>query len=374
MPSYEKSPKSGLWSVRFRITQENDGLSHQKRLSGFKTKREAQYGYEDYISNKQNSIKERPKDDIKSNDEMLFEDLVTRFLEYEKTRIKESSFYDLSHKIANKITPFFSRLQIKDITPIKVLEWQEKLSSYSYRYQKDIRSHLSSIFNFAEKYYDIPNVMKKVDRPRNLEGKKEMLFWSPEEAMKCISNIEKLDYATLIKFLYLSGCRRGEALALHWSDINLTSGLVSISKNIAYKVGKNGKPYEITTPKNAGSNRKIYLPSFFLRELKEYKVWQLQKHEDTTFVFGGPDPLPPTSIERALTKGAEKAGVKRIRIHDLRHSCASFLIHKGVSIVAVSRRLGHSNIEQTLNTYSHMMPDDQTIILKTLNSLSEIIA
>ena len=178
----------------------------------------------------------------------------------------------------------------------------------------------------------------------------------------------------LIKFLYISGCRRGEALALNWADVNLNNGAVKISKNVAYKVGKNGKSYNITTPKNAGSNRTIYLPSFFLKELKGYKIWQLQKHQDTTFIFGGGDPLPPTSIERALTKGAEKAGVKRIRIHDLRHSCASFLIHKGVSIVAVSRRLGHSSIEQTLNTYSHMMPDDQTMILNTLNSLEEFTA
>ena len=80
-------------------------------------------------------------------------------------------------------------------------------------------------------------------------------------------------------------------------------------------------------------------------------------------------PLPRTNIDRTLTKAAEAAGVKRIRIHDLRHSCASLLIHKGVSIVAVSRHLGHSTVEQTLNTYSHMLPDDQTMILNTLSTL-----
>ena len=76
-----------------------------------------------------------------------------------------------------------------------------------------------------------------------------------------------------------------------------------------------------------------------------------------------------TSDFEFMVKYSEISGVKRIRIHDLRHSCASLLIHKGVSIVAVSRHLGHTTIEQTLNTYSHMMPDDRTMILKTLSSI-----
>lgn len=371
MPSYEKNKISGLWSVRFREASAVDGAAHQRRLSGFKTKKEAQYGYEDYLA-AQKQKESAPKATEPDTTDMMFSELVQKFLVFEKSRIKESSFYDLTKKIGNKILPYFGCLNVNEITPVKILEWQGTLTKYSYRYQKDIRSHLCSIFNFAEKYYDVRNVMKKVDRPRNLEGKKEMLFWSPEEAMTCISHIPKEDYAALIKFLYISGCRRGEALALTWKDIDFSKGEVKISKSVAFKVGKNGKSYDITTPKNAGSNRSIYLPSFFLEELKEYKDWQKRNCVATTFVFGGSDPLPPTTIERIMTKAANDSGVKRIRIHDLRHSCASFLIHKGVSIVAVSRRLGHTSIEQTLNTYSHMMPDDQTIILNTLDTLKDV--
>lgn len=371
MPSYEKNKSSGLWSVRFRETSAADGTTHQKRLSGFKTKKDAQYGYEDYISEQKRAEEENKRlTDVPQ--ELTFDTLTQLFLEYEKTRIKESSYYDLTKKIANKITPFFKNMKVTEITPAKVLQWQQSLSKYSYRYQKNLITHLVCIYNYAEKYHDVPNIMKKVDRPRNLEAKKEMLFWSPDEFSKFISKVEQKQYNFLFRMLYITGCRRGEALALTWSDIDLTAGTVKINKNVAYKIGKDSKPYQITTPKNAGSNRTVSIPKFFCEQLKEYKEWQIANFKNTAFVFCGEDPLPPSSIERIMSKAALAAGVKRIRVHDLRHSCASFLIHKGISIVAVSRRLGHTSIEQTLNTYSHMMPDDQTMILKTLDSLSKI--
>lgn len=363
MPSYEKNKSSGLWSVRFRETINYE--THQKRLSGFKTKKEAQYGYEDYIKNHQGN-----NDPV--NSDLSFSELVSAFLKFKASRLKESSYYDLSQKIKDKILPFFGNMPVNKISPAKILEWQNTLSDYSYEYRKSLHTKLSSIFAYGEKYHDIQNVMAKVDRPRNLEPKKEMLFWSPEEFSAFIKCVDKKEYEFLYRFLYIAGCRRGEALALSWDDIDLNSGAVKIYKNAAYKVGKNGKPYQITTPKNATSNRTVYIPSFFCDQLREYREWQGKNYDTVDFVFCGADPLPPTSIERIMTKAAEKAGVKRIRVHDLRHSCTSLLIHKGVSIVAVSRRLGHVSIEQTLNTYSHMMPDDQTMILKSLETLSEI--
>ena len=231
-------------------------------------------------------------------------------------------------------------------------------------------THLSLIFGYAERYHDITNIMRKVDKPRNLEPKKEMLFWSPEEFSLFIEKVEREDYALLFRFLYLSGCRRGEALALTWKDVDLKRGTVSITKSVSNKAHDEGKSYTITTPKNAGSNRTVTIPPFLCDMLKAQKNAQ----EGGQYVFGGEDPLPPTNIERTLTKAAAAAGVKRIRIHDLRHSCASLLIHKGVSIVAVSRHLGHTTVEQTLNTYSHMMPDDRTMILRTLTSVEKEVS
>lgn len=372
MPSYEKNKASGLWSARFREIDTSTGIAHQKRLSGFKTKKEAQYGYEDYMAAK----KAEPKftEPIKAPEPaaITFAELVEQYLAYKRPRVKETSFYDIEKRIRLRILPFFKDTPVKDITPIMILDWQNSLLEYSYSYRKDLMMFLTSIYNYAERYHDIKNVAKKVEKPRNLEGKKEMLFWTPEEFAAALSKVEHPGYAMLFRFLFLTGCRKGEALALTWNDLDLDKGTVTVSKSISNKVRDEGKWYSVTTPKNTGSNRTVCLPAFFCDMLRAYQ--KKQQVEPSAFVFGGADPFPYITIDRRFHQAAEAAGVKRIRIHDLRHSCASLLIHKGVSIVAVSRHLGHKSVKQTLDTYSHMLPDDQTMILRSLSSVADQLA
>lgn len=370
MPSFEKNKSSGLWSVRFREVDAENGKMSNKRLSGFKTKRDAQYGYEDYVAEQKRLLERKKELTPPAPGDINFNVLAEEYLAFKKTRLKETSFYDVEKKITTKIIPFLGDKRVRDITPKIIIDWQNTLSEYSYAYKKSLMTHLSLIFGYAERYHDITNIMKKVDKPRNLEAKKEMLFWSPEEFSLFIKEVAREDYALFFCFLYLTGCRRGEALALTWSDIDLKNGTVSITKSVSNKAHDEGKSYTITTPKNAGSNRTISIPSFLCDALRKA---QKKAQEGDQYVFGGKDPFPPTNLERTLTKAAAAAGVKRIRIHDLRHSCASLLIHKGVTIVAVSRHLGHTTVEQTLNTYSHMMPDDRTMILKTLSSVESQI-
>ena len=376
MPSYEKNKQSGLWSCRFREIGE-DGLTHQRRLSDkFKTKKEAQFAYEDYIKNRDELKKQKqaaPEEASKDPNELLFDDLLSMYLEFQKPRIKESSLYDVSMKAKCRILPFFTGMRMKDIKPATVLDWQNSLSEYSYKYRAGLMTHLSSIYSFGEKYHEITNIMSKVDRPRNLEGKKEMLFWTPEEFEQFISHVDNTEYNMLYRTLYITGCRRGEALALTWDDIDEEQGIINISKSVSFKVQHEGKNYKVTTPKNVGSNRTLVIPSFFMDQLMKYKSWQNENKREQKFVFGGSDPLPPTTIERIMTKAADAAAVKRIRVHDFRHSCASLLLSKGNTIVAVSKHLGHNSVEQTLNTYAHMMPDDRTMLKNTFESLGTFL-
>ena len=366
MPSYEKRKGSGLWSVRFRETQ-IDGPAKNKRLSGFKTKKEAQYAYEDYIK----TADERQaltSNSLELNEDTPFAELAERFLDFKKQRNKETSFYDINKNYRKRILPFFENYKIAEITPALILEWQKTIEEFSYNFKKSLFSLLSSTFSFAAKYYDIKNPMPKVDRPRNLEKKKEMLFYTPEEFEKLYSCFAKEEYAFFFLFLFISGCRRGEALALEYNDFNTDKKSVEISKSCSKKKGAGDKAYIITTPKNKGSNRTIYLPSIIFDELKKHKKRENEKGAIGKFVFGGEDPFPMSSLKRALDNAADAAEVKRIRIHDFRHSCASFLIHKGITIVAVSRHLGHTNVEQTLNTYAHMLPNDHEALISALET------
>ena len=357
MPSYEKSKQSGLWSVRFR-EHHAAGKVIQKRLSGFKTKKDAQYGYQDYL---------QEKGVTKDGEEFLFSHLVAQFIDYKKSRIKETSFYDFSKRIQNRIAPFFGKMPVSQITPVIILEWQKTIEKYSYQYKKTLNSQLSAIFNYAERYHDITSPMKKVERPRNMERKKEMLFWTADEFSKFIEHVPRADHALFFKFLYITGCRRGEALALTWSDIDQEKNVVRINKNFSNKSHDQGKSYTITTPKNIDSNRDVHIPAAMTKELLSLR----KQRKGTNFVFGGEDPFPPTTLDRVMSTAAESAGVKKIRIHDLRHSCASLLINEGVSIVSISHQLGHKDVKQTLNTYAHMMPNEQEKIAKTFEKIMQ---
>ena len=375
MPSYEKSKASGLWSCRFRETDPVTGNARQRRLSGYKTKKDAQYGYEDYIKARDDQIAKELEEQNKppaDPNEMLFDDLLREYMAFEKKRIKESSFYDLSSKIRNRLEPYFSGKRMNEITPKMLSDWIEGID-YSHKSKTWIFSTMSAIYRYGSRYYDITDIMHKVDRPRDTSPAKEMSIWSPLDFQKFIVEVDDEAYRLYFTFLYVSGCRRGEALALTWDDISERS--VRINKSVTTKTSTG--PYLVTTPKNKGSVRKITVPEFITDQLAAYQSSQKaafgEKWDSSMFVFGGDRPLPPTSADRAFKSAIARAKVKHIRIHDLRHSCASLLISKGISIVAVSRQLGHSNVEQTLNTYSHMMPDDTTMIYNALDTLGTFL-
>lgn len=355
MPSYEQRNKK--WSVRFRVLE--DGQESNKRLSGFATKKEAQQAYIQFINEQQ-----KKRDKKVSHEDMLFEDLANAYLDHVKTRNKYSSWYSTKNKIDKHIIPYFKSLKIAEITPLVVLEWQNTLTG-SFAYKQTLRGLLNSIYKFGDRYYDIRNVVTKVEPFRNLEPKKEMLFWSLEEFQQFIANVECIEHRMFFRTLYITGARKGEILALTWNDIEKNK--IKISKSMTKKA--EGKSFGITTPKNMSSVRDIDIPFSFYEDLMEYKKWQKQNYECTDFVFCGARPFADTTITRVFDNVCKISDVKKIRIHDFRHSCASLLISKGVSIVAVSKRLGHKNIEQTLNTYSHMMPNDVSMMVNILDGI-----
>lgn len=346
MPSYDQRGKDKLWSVRFRFYE--NGATQNKRLSGFRTKKEAQRAYIDYIA-------EHGGEEQNGIGPLLFDALVKGYLDHQRTRIKPSSVYSIESKINQHIVPYFSGRLVEEITPLDVLNWQKTIDAYSYKYKASLRTQLSSIYKFGERYYDVKNIMPRVEGFRNLEPKKEMQFWTPAEFKQFIAAVDEPLHAIYFRLLYVTGCRKGESLALTWDDIDFVEPKIKITKSITRKTKE--APYAVTTPKNASSVRDVQIPLSLSESLLAWKNG-LQACQETDFVFGGRDPWTDRSIDRQFSAWCEAGGVKKIRLHDFRHSCASVLISSGVSIVAVSKHLGHSNIEQTLNTYSHMMPSD----------------
>ncbi|MBQ9761202.1 MAG: site-specific integrase [Clostridia bacterium] len=372
MPSYEKNKASGLWSCRFREVDE-DGKQRHKRLSGYKTKKEAQFAYEDYIKHLDELMKQRKLDAEQPRtdpNDMPFDELLASYMAFTKNRVKESSFYDIESKLRNRLVPFFTGKKMKEITPKMISDWIENID-YKYSSKMWILSTLASIYKYGEKYFDIKNIMPKVDRPRNLEPTKEMQIWTPEEFAAMITHVENRSIAMYLRMLYITGCRRGEGLALTWEDLDFKKHTVRINKSVTTKTREGA--FKVTTTKNQSSVRTVSLPDFFIKELTDYKKEQKDATDvwcEQSFVFGGARPLPPSTVDHTFNVAIKKANIKQIRIHDLRHSCASLLISKNISVVGVSRHLGHKNIEQTLNTYAHLMPDDQIKIKIALDDLN----
>lgn len=359
MANFEQNPDTRKWSVRFWFTE--FGERKQKRLSGFDTKKEADKAYAEFISKHK---------DLKASDysQMTFNQLFKKWIDYSKNRIKVSSLYDIKHNATKNILPYFGEMKIFKITKYDIINWQSIMTNkkYSFNFKSALRSTLSSIFKFAVLYYELPvNPVSQVETFKRTEPKKEMQIWSKKEFSTFISCVDNEMYKTLFSLLYLTGCRKGEALALSWDRINFDNATITINKNLTKDVEK--QPYLITSTKT-GNSRTILIPQTLLEMLKELKNEQDNaKKED--FVFGCKNPIPLSTLTRKFNYYIQKSGVKQIHLHCLRHSHASLLISEGESIVMVAKRLGHSSIEQTLNTYSHLMPNEEQKMIKKLNFL-----
>lgn len=345
------------WSVRFRYVQE-DGKEVQKRLSGYSTRREANDAYIKFTA----TAKKYNKTDKESGD-LTFNDLFEEYKTHQLSLIqngsyKQSSYNSLCSKVNNQILPHFKNKKVKDISAKDILDWQDSLSRLSYKYKCVLRQQLSTLLNFADVYYNIPSQLKKVKPFKKPIEKTEMQVWTPQEFSIFLDCVDNVWYKLFFMALYLTGARRGEIQATTWADWDLENGILNIDKTFTSRQKKS------TLPKNQYSIRKISLPTNLINVMKQYKNENFTNNNERIFTFN------ESTIDRVKTQACKNAQIKDIRIHDFRHSHASYLISEGVSIVAVAKRLGHGNIEQTLNTYSHLMPKEDDKIIETLDGIN----
>ena len=203
------------------------------------------------------------------------------------------------------------------------------------------------------------NVAKLVDAPR--WKRPEVKPWEPNEASRFLDAIEgeRLEAAYLVALSL--GLRRGEVLGLRWADIDLEHKTVTVAQALARVGGK----LQFIEPKSRQSHRVIPLHDGLVAGLKAHRRRQLEQRlaagsrwHDTGLVFstGKGTPLEPRELNEDFDRVVAKAGLRRVRLHDLRHACASFLLTQGVHPRVVMELLGHSQISLTMNTYSHVIP------------------
>ena len=225
---------------------------------------------------------------------------------------------------------------------------------------RNLRTQLSCIFNHAVRYYGLKSNPAKIAGSMGKKGAKEMQFWTQEEYRKFAeAMMDKPVMYYAFEMLYWCGIRCGELLALTPADFDFEQKKLRINKSYQRLNGRD----LITEPKTKKSIRTIDLPEFLVEEIRDYlKMLYGIKGCDRMFA------VSKHSLHRAMDFGAKEAGVKRIRVHDLRHSHVSLLIQLGYSAVAIADRLGHESIEITYR-YAHMFPSVQQDMAKSLDTL-----
>ena len=301
-----KDKKNGSWYVQFRYTDWR-GERQQKLKRGFATKKEAQAWEREFLMQKQADIN------------MSFESFVALYEKDVKPKLKLNTWLSKEHIIRTKILPYFKKRKLSEITARDVIDWQNEIrqhtkssgESYSPDYLKNVHTQLSCIFNHAIKYYGLQiNPAAKAGNMGS-EQSKEMLFWTKEEYLKFIDAMmakPMLYYA--FEILYWCGIREGELLALTPADFDFEKKTLRINKSYQRLQGKD----VITTPKTKKSNRVIQMPDFLCDEMQDY-FKQLYGLEPDSRIF----PLSKYALKRGMEFGCKAAGVKIIRIHDLRH-------------------------------------------------------
>ena len=345
----EKDKKTGKWLIQYRYT-DWQGKRRKSTKRGFATKREAEEWLRNFLITQ------------KADFDMKFEDFWKMYCADMETRLREHTMRTKKYIVELKILPYFGNKRVNDITAADIRQWQNELikMGYSPTYLKTINNQLSAIFNYAVRYYDLKSNPCAKAGSMGKSKAEEMDFWTGEEFRKFIDSVmnKRLSYMAFMT-LYWTGMRLGELLALNPKDVDLKKRTIFITKSYQ----RLGKKDVITPPKTPKSKRVITIPEFLAADIKDYmdSLYDLQEN-DRLF------PITKYYLEHEMQRGIKESGVKRIRVHDLRHSHASMLIELGFSPLEIANRLGHEKVETTLNTYAHLYPNKQAKLADRLDS------
>lgn len=347
------------------------GAMKQKCSKLYSTKTEAKEAEMEFL----NSLKENKNAPI----DMTFKELYSKFREFQDDKIRITTKRNYEQKLI--YLESFMNLKCKDYTIEHYEAWKAKMnkkSTLSTTTKNDVLKFWKSILNYGSSWYnfDFNQVYRKMTNFNNPnELKKEMDFYTFEEFQQFLNAEDDLMFRCLWETLYYCGLRRGEARGLTWDCIDFKNKRLSITKQVI-SLGEATNKWIIGMPKTKNSYRVIPICDTLCEDLEKYYaiVSKARNFNKGFFVFGnngGIIPFGPSRVRDKKKANAIKANLKEIRLHDFRHSCASLLINSGASVTMVAKYLGHTKIDETLNTYSHMFQSAMDNVLNIINDLNK---
>jgi integrase len=293
---------------------------------------------------------------------------VKQFLEYwlekvHKTNIRVSTYEEYVLIVRKHLVPALGHLRLQKLTAQHVhsLYAQKLEEGLSPARVRVIHAVLHGALKHAVRTDLVArNVSEKVDVP-SIE-KHEIQPLAPEQAQLLLEKVSEHRLGALLTVALTTGMRQGELLALRWQDVDLKSGELQVRRSVRYR-GKRG--FLESKPKTESGVRRVTLPDFVIEVLKQHRVSQLEARlqagtlwieRDLVFCRPDGDFIKSPTLRYQFVRLLEKAGLSRMRFHDLRHTAATLLLGMGVEMRVIQDILGHSNMATTANIYAHVLP------------------
>ena len=327
---------------------------------------------------------------VKSLSRKMFGTISQAYFEDMYKKRKESTVYCYENIFNKNIKPYFEQKEINSINLRDVNVWKEEMAKKGLKtnYLNKLFTVLNSIMKFAEKNYGLKrnyvDIAGCFETPHDeiIDDTKKIRYITHEEFNKFISVIDDTTDIALFNTFYYTGMRKGEIQALSWKDINFEESEINVNKTLSNKT--KGRVYKLTSTKN-NLNRKIKINKTLKEVLLQYKDYLKKLYKDFSeewFVFGIHKPMAENTIKRHKDKYFDLAEVKRITLHEFRHSHVTLLINEYVKssreknikidtakfFLMMSNRMGHT-IEVMTKTYMHLFPTIQDEIVDLLDNL-----
>ncbi len=288
-----------------------------------------------------------------------------------RPRVTDKTYSNYQSTVERHIRPDLGPIQVQKLTVARVQAYHARLrgEGVGARTRQLCHLHLTQALDYAMTLGVVPrNVARAIPRARWRPG--QMKHWTRDEARRFLGIAATgSTFGPLWHLALGTGMRRGELLGVRWQDVRLDAGYLTVRQAV---IVVRGHP-QVTEPKTATSVRTIYLPPTVRDHLAAHREAQRERRErrerdgspgggpsrDTgDFVFATRDGgvINPDNLDYDFAKLIERAGVPRIRIHDLRHTYATLALEQGIPVKVVSENLGHADISTTLRTYAHVIP------------------
>ncbi|MCL2588792.1 MAG: site-specific integrase [Oscillospiraceae bacterium] len=380
MPIYKVDgvKKDGLQKYLVRVNYTSDS-GQAKQLTrtayGSEVAKDLERKLEDQAKNKE----------LEPGRKLTVQQLFDEYEAVKKFEIRESSLDKEKRNYGMYVQPTMAEVRIDKLTSPVLQQW--KLSVEEKGLALKTRQHAYGIFrailNYAVKMeYIKKNPLLAVGTFKDaLYTKPEMKIYTAEQFLKYITaarcmaeerqekhnDLSWWGFYVFFNIAFYTGLRKGEIHALKWSDLD--GSLLHVRRSILQKLKGGDRE---TPPKNKSSIRTLQMPLPLIQVLDEHRARQKQLtyFSDDYRICGGERCLRDSTISNRNKRYAEFAGLDRIRIHDFRHSHVSLLANESINIQEIARRLGHSKIEETWNTYSHLYPREEEKAVEILNRVA----